>query len=74
MPGGLQPKLGPALGASLVGSAAKLTWETRRVESWGLGLPHQLGHVTGPKRSWDINSGLLGFWLPREGKAFMLEL
>lgn len=33
-------------------SAAKLTWETRRVESQGLGFLHQLGHVTSPGKSW----------------------
>ena len=47
-PGGSQPNPGPVLGASLVGSAAKLTRETRGVESQGLGFPRQLGRVTGP--------------------------
>ena len=52
LPGGSQPNPGPALGASVLGSAAKLAWETRRVASQGLRLPRQLGHVTGPGRSW----------------------
>lgn len=51
-PRGSQPNPGPVLGASLMGSAAKLTRETLRVESQGLGFLHQLGHVTSPSKSW----------------------
>lgn len=57
-----------------MGNVAKLTREIHRVRSQGLGLPPQLGHVSSPRGAGDVNSGLLGLWQPREGKAFVLSV